>query len=60
MSPARRSLASLRNASGYRALEGPAQLPARCRIQPMDVETYWSHVSGTGPGALYQQEGEGT
>lgn len=61
MSPARRTLASLRNSGGYRALVGPVQQPERCRIQPMDVETFWHHVSGRGPGAVYQQEeGEGT
>lgn len=60
MSSARRSLASLRNSGGYRALEGPPQLPSRCRICPMADETFWRHVYGTGLGATYEiEEGEG-
>lgn len=58
---ARRSLASLRCAHGYRALEGPPSQPTTCRICPMDTESRWRHVSGTGAGATYEMtQDEGT
>ena len=59
---ARRSLASLRCAHGYRALEGPPHQPTTCRICPMDTESRWRLVTGSGQGATYEieQDGEGS
>lgn len=51
---AQRTLASLRNAHGYRVVEGPPGLPEVCRICPMDSASCWRLVAGRGPGATYE------
>lgn len=53
---ARRSLESLRTARGYRVLAGPADMPERVAIQPMEERSEWVHASGRGPGAIYERE----
>jgi hypothetical protein len=49
---AKRSLASLRVARGYRLLEEGTKVPARVSIRPLDETSTWRHIGG----GMYEKE----